>query len=319
MEERFIPVNAVIAMYSTVQTSWPRPFYDVGYLLEALELPVVVGDDARVPADLVGFRPSNNRFLLHEAKSGANVDEDQAARYQLADPLWLVRATKVNLTADEDPSCQTVYVCLRSHEDRILLGLRKAECAFPLVSVGDSDVRAVGASFDDDDLAARFENLIPLPGPPPGIIVVDIESADEDFDEIVFPTLVAEMSLRTDDVSVITLAERSIPYLNIYPEGVRRRLIKRVEAAAQRAAQADEQHFEFRAATMTRPYAIIKLSGNPEDLDPRGRTQRYQAIASRFQTRPRPRVAAIQEALFDDLDLERELSLADEDEREEEN
>ncbi len=80
MEQRLTPLNAVVALYSNTRTSWPRPFFDLGYRLEGLEFPVQLDDQDKVVPDVAGFNRETNRFLLHEAKSGNNVDEDQACR-----------------------------------------------------------------------------------------------------------------------------------------------------------------------------------------------------------------------------------------------
>lgn len=69
MEQRFVPLNAVIGMYSTTKTSWPRPFHDAGYRLQALEFPIRLDDVSSIVADAIGYN-AENRFALHESKSG---------------------------------------------------------------------------------------------------------------------------------------------------------------------------------------------------------------------------------------------------------
>ena len=67
-------------------------------------------------------------------------------------------------------------------------------------------------------------------------------------------------------------------------------------------------NFRFRPPTASRNYALVDVVDSPEQADPRGRTQRYQAIRRRFggQDAPEPG-AAQQSALFDILDLGTEL------------
>jgi hypothetical protein len=311
MEERFIPVNAALALYSLTNTSWPRPLADLGYFVESLELPINVGDGSRVVADVVGHRSTAHRFLLTEAKSGANVDEDQARRYGNADPVWLVQATRVKTNVpDLDPQVQTHYICMRGHEERILRGLAESGVDFPVLSVGESDIRHCGAAFDDADVTLAFASPLSVSGSPPGIITIDRESPDVDFDQRVAPAIVEFMSRRVQDVSVVDIAKSAIPHLDIYPTGYREALTKKVEQATKRAADADSQHLEFRPRTETRPYAMLRVKMNPEDLDPRGRTQAYQGISNRLGgSRRRPAAVNVnQGVLFEKGDLSLELS-----------
>lgn len=69
-----------------------------------------------------------------------------------------------------------------------------------------------------------------------------------------------------------------------------------------------QANFRFRPPTASRDYALVDVVDSPERADPRGRTQRYQAIRRRFrgQDSLEPR-AAQQPALFDSLDLGTEL------------
>ena len=318
MEPRFIPLNAALALYSRTQTSWPRPLFEIGYWLEAIELPVNSGD-GRVDADVVAHRRDTHRFVLTEAKSGANLDETQAQRYAQADPIWLVQATRITVgDAALSPQCQTHYICLRQHEDRILHGLSQAGVDFPVLSVGDDDIRHRGGRFDDPDVAAAFAQPLPVSGPPPGIITIDRDSPDADFDLYVQPSLVEAMAQGKSEVSVPDLAKSSIFHFDIYQSGYRNALIRKVEGAARRAAEADQQHFEYRPPTATRPYGMIRVRSNPEDLDRRGRTQAYQGIANRFRggRRRSPAVNENQGVLFGSDDLSRELFKDDEGEEE---
>jgi hypothetical protein len=77
VEPRLVPLNAVLALAAAVPAGWPAPLRAVGYEVAALELPLQTPLGS-VHADAVLWRPGPNRFLLVEAKSGANVDEEQA-------------------------------------------------------------------------------------------------------------------------------------------------------------------------------------------------------------------------------------------------
>lgn len=84
-----------------------------------------------------------------------------------------------------------------------------------------------------------------------------------------------------------------------------------VASAAQRFCDAAPDNFEFRPPTQTRDYAVVKVVDSPERSDPRGRTQRYQALKARLTGAPAPTVAERQPSLFDEIDLAAELEKAD--------
>jgi len=313
MEPRLIPLNAVIAMYSNTKTSWPRPFFEAGYRLEGLELPIRLADDSKVTADAIGFRRETNSFQMHESKSGANVEVAQAQRYFRASPTYLVTALSVTIESQQPLSAQTTYACLRENEERILLGLSEAKVNVPVLSVGPNDVTAVGAPIDDPVLRDLFANPVVVPGAPPGVITVDADSPDEEFDRVVFPSLVAAMAQDRENISMVALAEEALPYYAIYPAPYRGRLRKKVASAARRAAEADSQHLEYRPPTNAEPDGLIRILATPEQADPRGRTQQYQAIQGRLgggNRRARRAEIEGQGNLFAAADLEQELDSA---------
>lgn len=310
MDQRFIPLNAGLALYSPLATSWPRPLNELGYVVEVLELPLDTAE-GRVEADIVAYRQGANRFILNEAKGGANVSEEQAKRYLHADTAWLIQATRVSVSGTApSPQVQTHYICQRQHEDRILLGLAQAGVSVPVLSVGDEDIKACGATFQDPDIGAVFSEPLPVPGPPPGLITLDRESSESDFDLHVYPSIIEAMTWGVPEVSVPELAKSAVPHLDLYPTGYRNTIVRKVESAARRAAEADNQYFEYRPPTGTRQYGMIRFKASPEELDPRGRPQAYQGIANRLSSgRRRPAAAAEnQGVLFGGDDLERELS-----------
>jgi hypothetical protein len=184
-------------------------------------------------------------------------------------------------------------------------------------------VRRLGAEIDEPNIARSFETPLAVPGPPPGIIIVDVESSDDDFDQVVQPSLVALLASHGPIISVPNLAEESIPYLPFYPNGYRNRLIKKVEDAARRAVNAAPDTFAFVPSNSVNDASSVRVVESPEYLDPRGRTQRYQSLTTRFSSpsrrRPNP-VASNQPSLFEDVNYDQELAeldLADDIEAEE--
>jgi hypothetical protein len=314
MEQRFVPLNAVIGMYSTITTSWPRPFHDAGYRLQALEFPIRFDDGGTVVADAIGYKDAENRFALHESKSGTAVKEGQARGYATADATYLVRGLSVTVGPGSGPTLQSSFVCLEEHAERILWQLEQAEVELPVLLLGEQSITAVGKRFEDPALATAFSSPIPITQPPPGIVVVDTESADEDFDQMVYPSLVAAASLREETITVAKLAEDSLAHYAIYPAPYKRRLRAKVAAAAQRAAAADPQHWSFQRFQGADEDGMIRVLSTPEQADPRGRTQQYQAMRGRLQSgrrrRPRPEIPGQVSFFAASSEVEEELERA---------
>jgi hypothetical protein len=324
VDSRFVPLNALIAFCSRYETAWPRPFFDAGYRLEALEFPAPSGD-SRVVIDAVAWSPADSRFVLGEAKSGANADEAQAKRYATIQTNTLVQMLSVTLTQTATIGSQVLYVVLAEHTDRVLLGLSRAGVSYPVLAIADGSVTRVGGEIEHAALAERFSSPLEVPGPPPGIITIDAESSDEDFDRVVRPSLIALLASQGPAMSVPALAESAIQHLSLYPDGYRNRLVRLVDAAARRAVAAAPDTFAYSGPSGVSSSAIIRVVESPEDLDPRGRTQRYQALTARFTAPARRRPSPVgpgQLSLFDDTSFENELAdldLVEENETEEVN
>jgi hypothetical protein len=118
----------------------------------------------------------------------------------------------------------------------------------------------------------------------------------------VVPGLVALLSHQRDQVSVPTLAEQVLPHLAIFGKAARIRLVRKVDLAAQRAAERDPATFEHHRQTGTHD-AFIRFLRTPEEAARQGRTQVYQAIARAAGKAPgrRGALSPDQMALFDDL------------------
>jgi hypothetical protein len=311
MDPRFAPLNALIAFCSTTRTSWPRPMYDCGYQLAALEFPAKAGN-GRVVVDVVAWAPNHTRLALGEAKAGANVDEAQAKRYSDVNPSTLVQTLNVTVTKADPPRAQIVYAVQAQHKDRVLLGLSKAGVTYPVLSISATDVRRVGGEFDDPALVAAFAAPISVLSPPPGIITIDAESSDAEFDAMLNSSLVALASRQGESMTVRALTEDAIRHLFLYPTGYQQRLVKKMESAARRAAAAAPETFSYTPPSAARSVGTVHVLDNPENADPRGRTQRYQALAARFAsptTKRKPRVDEAQLSFFPGgPDLESELA-----------
>ncbi len=301
MESRLVPVNAVIGL-CTPGDVYPAVLAGAGYGVAGIEVPAVAGD-GQIVIDAVLFRAVQNRVVAVEAKSGANVDERQARRYAELTSDDVVRAAALTVREAGPRRIQSLYVCLAQTVDRVLRGLGQAGVAFPVLTVSAAEIAHHGAAFDDPELRSAFAEPVPVPGPPPRFVAVDVESPDESFDTLAGAALVATLSHRRQQVSVPALAEQAIAHLAIYGKAARKRLVDRVDAAARRAAERDPATFEYHGRTGTRDHAIVRFVRSPEDVARQGRTQVYQAIARAAGKPPRGRRAAStdQMALFDEL------------------
>ena len=251
--------------------------------------------------------------LLAEGKAGANVDVDQAARYQQVQPDDVIRSASITIANPGSRVAQPVYVCQSTHVQRVLVGLTAAGGSFPLLAVSADQIEAYGAAFIDGDLNSVFP--APVPGLPPRYIPIDDESPDDEVDRLVLPALVAALSHRRPRVTVAALAEQAIAHLPLFGSAARGRLVKKVERSARGLAERDPSSFRFLPRTESRSEPAIEFVRTPEDADRRGRTQSYQAIAragSRARRRQRTPMAG-EATLFDELidELEQSAEVAE--------
>lgn len=309
MDRRLIPINAFVALCAAPGSSWPNPLWHVGYRLEALELPANP-QERRIVIDCVAFHPPANRFLLAEGKSGG-IEPEQAQRYGTVDPKELVRTIGVTVTAPGELHSDVIYVGLAEHVDSILLGLAKAGCPYPLIAVGPEEISLHGQAPNDPAVAAALEHPIGIKGPPPFLVKVDELSPPAEYDALVGAALVAAVAQGRDTIGIPELAASAIPHLHLLGKGARKQIEKLVTAAARRACEQAKETFSFHPSTANREYALVRVLDSPEGADPRGRTQRYQALVPRLGGTPARRVDEIQAQLFDDADLTEELEKAD--------
>lgn len=308
MERRLVPVNALIAM-CTPGDVYPSPFADAGYRLAGIEVPVAT-DGRSVVIDAVLFRADRNIILAGEAKSGANVESEQAHRYDSLDADSVVTAAAITIPTAGPREVQPVYVCLAASVDRIRKGLDDADVEVPIVAIDELAITRHGCSFIDSDLEAGFARALEAPGWPPRLVPVDDTSPDEDFDRLVVPALVATLSRRRPEISVPALAEQALRHLPMFGKQARGRLVTKVDLAARRAAQRDPTTFEYMGRTGVREHGVVRFLLSPEEAARQGRTQVYQGIARRGgKPTRRQAVSDDQMALFELVDGSQEAML----------
>jgi len=122
------------------------------------------------------------------------------------------------------------------------------------------------------------------------MIVLDEHSDGAEFDDIVRAELIAVMSQRLPAISIPALAERAIPYLPMYGAASRGTLRRKVQEAVRRVTKDMSAFLRFRPADGANREPRVEVLQTPEDLDHRGRTQGWQAVAraAEGKTRRRP-------------------------------
>lgn len=278
MEARLQPINAILGLLTPGDVN-PAALFAQGFVLAGLEVPIV-GPEGRVDVDIVLFRPASSHLVLLEAKSGANIENSQAARYAGVDAAAVVQATGVSVPRREELSFEVAYVCLAENADRIRQGLAAAMTGALIVVAQDR------IEFERDgrptDLDAAWEaGPIPLAAPVVRVLSFDADSPASEFDAAVRAQLVAELSHSRPEVTVRLLAERVVPHFPIFSSGAQRRLIAKVRESARNIVEADPDTYGYLPTTGTRQEPAVELRAKPETLDPRGRTQAYQALYGR--------------------------------------
>ena len=287
-QHRLLPLNAFVALLRDNEL-WAPALKELGFRLVGLEVPTST-DAGQTVLDAVALHEETNLLLVAECKSGANVDVDQARKLDTLDPTALVQAGSVTLASDAPPAIEVVYVCLEESVERIQHGLSEAGIQVPLMLAVDQDrIRTHGPSFGGTAVGGQLPDEVRVDGPPPRIVRFDTESTVDEFVPAVLAELVAAQSHRRDIISIPAVAEGLVPEMAFYGKGVQRRLTSRVEDAARRIGEQQPENFRYRPRTQAHRDAAVEVLRSPEDRDPRGRTQAYQAIARRAPRRRKPK------------------------------
>ncbi|OWV12030.1 hypothetical protein B5D80_03775 [Micromonospora wenchangensis] len=310
MEARLQPVNAILGLVIAGDVN-PPLLADAGFRVVGLEVPAV-GPAGKAVIDVLLFHEATNHLVQCESKSGANIEEGQARAYAAMPAANAVQAAYVNLRHRTTPTIETLYLCLEEHAERIRLGLKTIDIAFPVLGVGYRRLELHDDEYASELLRAPLQGGVTLKAPPPRLIAFDPESPAEAVERQVRPTMVAELSKRTSHISLTGLTERVAPHYGLYGHAAQNKLKSVVRAAVVKIAEATPDRFAFDPPANSRPEGLIRFLRTPEDHDPRGRTQAYQALARMGQATPRRRRAATNPNP-DQMDLLSELSTVDND------
>ena len=183
VEPRLVPLNALIGLCSDPGMLYPTTLADSGYQLLGIEVPVNRGDGG-VVVDAVMFQSERNMALAGEAKSGSNIDEDQALRYKNLDVDSVIQAASITVRHQGDRHLQPLYCCSSDGASGVLNGLDVAGLSFPVLVFGDVTIRNRGSAFMDTVLQDAFQEPVATPVPPPRIVLVDQDSPIEEFEKL---------------------------------------------------------------------------------------------------------------------------------------
>ena len=209
MEARLLPLNAVLALASAGGTN-PAPLAAAGFRVAALEVPVGIGAN-RVVIDVLLTQERTGLLIACEAKSGANIDATQAAKYVSLDAQAVVLAGSVDLPDGVRPTVGVLYACQTDHVARIGFGLGRAGVAVPILAVDRAEVRLFHAEQAPESLGAALgSGPMGMPAGIPRIIPCDHESPLEVVRPQVRAVLVAHLSRRTPQVAAQVIAHVAV-------------------------------------------------------------------------------------------------------------
>jgi hypothetical protein len=283
---RLLPINALLGL-CTLHDINPAPLAEGGFRVVALEIPLSTGSNTSVVPDVVLFHDAAAHIVLCEAKSGANVEVDQARRYNAVTPQRVIQATSINLPHAVTPSMEVLYLGLEEHAERLSLSLDSAEVEYPLITVSDKLIRLVAPERASDHLKASLPRSgVELIAPPITYIPYDHESSDGEFLNPVRSQLVKAAALGESSVTVRRLAEDCCRYYAFYGRAARGQLLRKVTTAARQIARDSPDTFQC-TLSPGKDDTIVRILRTPEAFDARGRTQAYQALSRRSRSRRR--------------------------------
>lgn len=299
MERRLLPVNAWIALHKG-GAGWPLRFKEQGFAIHKFEVPITVASGNLV-VDGTSVRMDPPAVLALEAKSGASVQNDQAKRYAEIRPIHVARHAGLPMNPASAIQ-EVVYACTLEGRDGVRVDLARLELRFPLLVVGDSQVRLEAES---STVLNGFDDKVP--GPPPRYIALDHDSPAEEFVEHLIPALMAAASRGEDFVSVESLLRGVLPFWDAYGSPVKRSLVRKGRDALARAIQANlSGDFTFEPKGSHADADVIRILNSPVEFDPRGQTQSWQRLerrAAKTLGRPKRAESPGQTALFEDLGM----------------
>lgn len=304
MEQRLRPVNGLMALCIPGDVHQPV-LHEAGFEVAGLEVPVLT-PEGKVVVDVLLVHRAAAHLIACESKSGANVEPEQAKAYAALDPQAVRIAGSVSLPTREPPTVEPLFVCLKRQAARIRTGLQRVGIRCPVLMVEGKSVDLAGRELASERLASAIpQGGVVLPAGIPEHVRFDDHTPVDDLRGTVRAQLATLQSRKIPQLSIPALAEQAIPGLAIYGKGARMRLIRKVGEAVQSIVVEESDAFAYQRRTGTHD-PIVRVLKTPEDNDPRGRTQAWQASG-----RPRQGARRRGAPSPDQLDLLQELDSAD--------
>lgn len=315
MEQRLLPVNALLGLASPGDDRVGL-LAAAGFRVVGIEVPVT-GSLGKVVVDVVLARTADGTVLACEAKSGRGIEDLQARKYAALTVVDVVQQVGIT-TASPTPRIGVVYATVWAHRDTIAGRLTDLALAVPVAVLGASS-RRVGLAVVEaaggagaHPLAALVPDDLELPVALPRPLRIDHESPAAAVRPLVVAEFAAAMSRRETEVGMRSLTERICPQSVLFGAGARNRLQGTVDDIARHLPDELSVAVSYLPRSGARDAAVLQLQETPETADPRGRTQKYQAL-DRRRARRAPVQSDGQFELLDELGLEPAVGPEDDD------
>lgn len=278
MDKRLVPLNGLIALLNSREDKWPKLLHEQGWERHQFEVKIAssLGD---FRADAVIFRRDLNVIALCEAKSGRNIDTEQAQKY-LATTLGDLRrvgAVPPSLSGRE-AEVRTLFVGTEEERPSLEQGLVALTITGPLLTIGRERVRLTGTSevpglngFDEPHTG----------GLPPARFRVDHQSDENEIAEVLVPIIAAAQARRIEFIGLEQICAEALPEWPLLPNGAQGDFRRRVGDVLRRLASGPQSRdFRFEPRTGRNDGRVV-IVATPADRDPRGMTQAWQAVEGR--------------------------------------
>jgi hypothetical protein len=244
-------------------------------------------------ADAILFREDPDLVVLSEAKSGRNIDEDQARTYAATDAHSLRRAGTMPplFGRGRDPAVACMFVGLEEERADLETALTHLGINAPLLTIGRDRVRLsdTSAVHGLDDFDRVHES-----GLPPARVRVDHQSPPSEIQELLVQEIVAGQARGEEHLDTEALCQAMLPEWPILSHSGRRLFIRRVEEVARSLAQGAMRRDIRFEPTSGQTRSRIAVIHSPVQFDPRGATQSWQAVERRaaraLGRTPRPQI-----------------------------
>jgi len=216
----------------------PSVLVECGYTCHSIEQTFPVGVNKVVNPEIILCSDEEKHTLIIEAKSGANLNENQLARYALIPSVQLVQVAQVS--SEAGTTYNLLIVGQEPHLARLSLGSSKVPDANRVLSVTvEEGIRKIENSFVPAKLDAEFVPTLPVNWEvvPNNFLPVDRESELWEFAEQTIPEVVAAILRGEPEISVEELAVSFIKHWNFISLAYRADLKERIYNVLKIAAQ----------------------------------------------------------------------------------